>query len=155
MNRKALIAVAVCICIGLLPIPINLAPEWNVVVLDESGKPLVGVPVRESWYHYLNDASGSEKKVSDTDGKVSFPRRDKRTLLGVLAFFRVITAIIPHGGGSSADVTVYRDGYGMATIYWKPRDDPFRTTITLRSCNNDPKQYGCTPADREMLNRSF
>ena len=112
MKKKILIAIAVLAAVAVLPIPISLAPSWQVHVVDESGKPLAGVPVRQSWYHYMNDASGSERKVTAADGRVAFPAREKRTLLGVLIFFRVLTAVLPHGGGSSADLTAYRDGYG-------------------------------------------
>jgi hypothetical protein len=72
---------------SLFPIGWLAAPEWEVFVVDEKGKPIEGVTVRETWYNYsVTRDSGAEDRKTDVAGSVTFPaRRSKYTILRRIA----------------------------------------------------------------------
>jgi len=42
----------------LFPVNSLAAPEWDVTVVDEHGKPVEGMTVRETWQNYSVEAHG-------------------------------------------------------------------------------------------------
>jgi len=52
------------------------APAWRVQIVDESGKPIPGIQVREGWAYFgLDLAPEIDDRVTDSDGHIAFPRR--------------------------------------------------------------------------------
>jgi hypothetical protein len=68
-----LAAAAVLIC-GLIPIPYLASPEWNVLVVDESGRPLSNILVRLDYENYsVEESSHEDEQTTDSNGRVMFP----------------------------------------------------------------------------------
>lgn len=77
MAHKAVrwvVALAVGCALPFVPIPEKLAPDWEVRVLDEQGKPVAGATVDESW-QFVGVERGSQNRQSLTDaaGVVHIP----------------------------------------------------------------------------------
>lgn len=89
--------------LGLIPSFSLAAPTWEVVVVDEGGRPLEGMLVRETWQNYsVQEQLHVAERHTDAYGQVSFP--PQKTQCSVL---REITGTIRarmrwtmHGGPS-------------------------------------------------------
>jgi hypothetical protein len=58
----------------LFPSSSLAVPYWDVVVVDEHGKPVEGVTVRETWQNYSVEMEGHEAdRKTDTNGHATFP----------------------------------------------------------------------------------
>jgi hypothetical protein len=58
----------------LFPISWLAAPQWEVVVVDERGKPVEGMTVRETWKNYSVEMEGREAdRQTDVNGRATFP----------------------------------------------------------------------------------
>ena len=106
-----LVVVASVLAFCLAPINWPAAPRWDVLVVDELGKPVQGMTVRETWYNYSVDrGQGTEDRQSDVDGRVTFPaRRSRYTVLrrsrGTLSALRHST--VPSSYGPHANVFAF------------------------------------------------
>jgi hypothetical protein len=61
----------------LLPVSWLAAPQWEVVVVDEHGKPVEGLTVRETWQNYSVEMEGHEAdRQTDANGNATFPAQD-------------------------------------------------------------------------------
>ena len=49
----------------LIPVSSLAAPEWEVTVVDEHGKPVEGMTVRETWQNYSVEVVGSKVLPAD------------------------------------------------------------------------------------------
>jgi len=71
--RVVLIGLAVAL---LLPFPTVVVPAWRIRVVDDLGKPVTNVKIRQHWCHYSVENEGHEADaVPDSGGYVSFPTR--------------------------------------------------------------------------------
>lgn len=53
-----------------------IVPAWRIQIVDETGKPVTNVLVREAWQDYDIEDTGHEADArSDENGYVSFPER--------------------------------------------------------------------------------
>jgi hypothetical protein len=58
----------------LFPVALLAAPQWEVDVVDEYGKPVEGMVVRETWQNYSVEMEGHEAdSLTDVNGHVAFP----------------------------------------------------------------------------------
>ena len=58
----------------LFPSSSLAAPYWEVVVVDEHGKPVEGMTVRETWQNYSVEMEGHEAdRQTDASGRATFP----------------------------------------------------------------------------------
>jgi hypothetical protein len=58
----------------LFPVALLAAPQWEVDVVDEYGKPVEGMVVRETWQNYSVEMEGHEAdSLTDVNGPVAFP----------------------------------------------------------------------------------
>jgi hypothetical protein len=58
----------------LFPVSSLAAPQWEVTVVDEHGKPVEGMTVRETWQNYSVEATGHETdRQTDANGHATFP----------------------------------------------------------------------------------
>jgi hypothetical protein len=58
----------------LFPVSSLAAPEWEVTVVDEHGKPVEGMTVRETWQNYSVEGIGHETDLqTGANGRATFP----------------------------------------------------------------------------------
>lgn len=71
----------------LFPVSLLAAPEWEVTVVDENGKPVEGMTVRETWQNYSLEVEGHEmNRQTDANGHANFPaHRAEYSLLSPVA----------------------------------------------------------------------
>ena len=86
-NRIAIIASLILICaiaFLLYPFEQTIAPEWEVRVVDQEGKPIAHiVKVTEFWEQYsLEENSHYDEKYTNAYGRVHFGRRTHQSSLG-------------------------------------------------------------------------
>jgi hypothetical protein len=89
----------------LFPVSLLATPEWEVTVIDEHGKPVEGMTVRETWQNYSVETAGHETdRQTDANGRATFPAQKTEyslsnqfagTLSG-LVHFNVHTSYGPH-----------------------------------------------------------
>ena len=109
-----------------------VAPEWEIVVVDLSGRPVRGAEVEQSWHHptletnlgtVLFDFFQRETKTTNKEGKVSFEQRVKwgNRLMEVAGeqFNRLLFGT--HGGGSAVSSVVARKGCRLGWLVYTPR----------------------------------
>ena len=77
----------VLLAILLVPYRGIVAPDWTVTVVDEAGRPLPEMTVREEFKDYSHMGEGGEvDAVTDAGGQAHFPlRREWKTFGGWLA----------------------------------------------------------------------
>jgi hypothetical protein len=89
----------------LFPVSSLAAPKWEVTVVDEHGKPVEGMTVRETWQNYSVEATGHETDCqTDVSGHAIFPaRKTEYSLLSqvagtlsALSHFNVHASYGPH-----------------------------------------------------------
>ena len=78
MRTRAILAVAAVVVLAVggafYPISYMAAPEWDVWVVDELGKPLEGMTVRLSYRNYSAETQNHERdSTTDSHGHVKFP----------------------------------------------------------------------------------
>ena len=80
-HKKTVLSVGVALALTfavfahwLFPVSSLAAPEWDVTVVDENGKPVEGLTVRETWQNYSVEATGHETdRQTDAQGRATFP----------------------------------------------------------------------------------
>jgi hypothetical protein len=94
VRKKIVFSVGVALALAsavfflwLFPVSLLAAPEWEVTVVDENGKPVHGMTVREIWQNYSVEVEGHEMdRQTDANGQVSFPaHRAEYSLLSQIA----------------------------------------------------------------------
>ena len=78
MKRRLLlfgiVIVVAVLAYWLVPASVLAAPQWEVVVVDEQGKPVEGITVRETWQNYSVEMEGHEAdRQTDASGHATFP----------------------------------------------------------------------------------
>jgi hypothetical protein len=72
----SLLLVAAAGAVALFPSPRRAAPRWTVIVQDEHGRGIAGLPLSESWSEGLLVSSEATALVpTDAKGAVTFPPR--------------------------------------------------------------------------------
>jgi len=75
-NALAMALVLSVVVFWLFPVGWLAAPEWEVVVIDEQGKPVEGMTVRETWQNYSVETEEHEAdRKTDANGRATFPAR--------------------------------------------------------------------------------
>jgi hypothetical protein len=102
---------AILLALLLFPFETMVVPEWNLRIVDETGKKVSSVPVTESWSHYVLEKNGHyDEQVTDAEGYVRFPRRGIRANLISRTSNYVLSTLNVHGGkGPAAWVSVMGD----------------------------------------------
>jgi hypothetical protein len=128
IGLAVLLTVMVAGAVLLYPYEISGVPEWQIRILDSTGKPMVGVPVSEGWLDPIDEGNASgDQQETDATGTVVF---QKRILHSRLEFkFR--------GAKASARIQVCaKDEYGA--VYWDGAEGLPRTlTLQRGSCPYD------------------
>ncbi len=80
--QLSLLLVAAAAAIALFPSPRRAAPRWTVVVQDEHGQGVVGLPLSERWSEgLLSQTEATALAPTDANGAVTFPARNGWTSL--------------------------------------------------------------------------
>jgi len=113
------------------PVESNVADEWRIRVVDVDGKAVSGVVVRQFWQHYsLEGNSHEEERLTDSSGRVVFPRRTIRAsliwrLMGPA--WKVMQLGVHASFGPSSDAIAFTEGY-EGSGRWEGKD----STIVLK-----------------------
>lgn len=93
----AVVVVASLALILLYPFKTTVVPEWRIRIVDDSGKPVSNISVREQWRHHTIETNGhNESRTTDGEGNVSFPRRAIRASFLHRLIGRAIVAFNVH-----------------------------------------------------------
>jgi hypothetical protein len=80
--QLALVLVAAAAAVALFPTPRRAAPRWTVVVQDEHGQGVSGLPLSESWSEgLLSPVEATALAPTDAKGSVTFPARTSLSCL--------------------------------------------------------------------------
>jgi hypothetical protein len=127
-------AVIVCLILSLFyPFESTVVPKWKLRVIDQTGRPLSGNRIRESWCHYTLETNCHEEELqTDSLGYVEFPRRTIRMNL----FSRVANAarriINVHSSfGPSASVYYLGDYRLVSDEPWYMPGRPLESEIVV------------------------
>lgn len=109
-RKKVWALTLVCLAAVVLfyPLETTVVPQWNILVVDDLGKPVSHVPLRETWKHYSIESHGHEQELStNDDGYVTFPQRTAKANLLVRIVRTTVNKIHPHGStGPAASIYV-------------------------------------------------
>ncbi len=114
MPRRTIFLVCAAVVVLLLVYPFNVtvAPEWNVKVVDERGRPVPGAHVLRFATQWTLHFQHNETVCTDYDGTAHFPRLAVRANI-VTRFSKWVAQLGPHSSlGPDVKVGVERMGYG-------------------------------------------
>jgi hypothetical protein len=122
-----------CLIILFYPFDITVVTEWKLRIVDQTGQPLRGNRVRESWSHYtLETQNHEEELLSDGDGYVKFPRRTIRASLITWAARFLAGLVNVHSSfGPSASVYYLGDYPLISEEPWYQPGRPLATQIVV------------------------
>src|SRR5450432_1674778 len=105
----AAILIACLVAVLVHPFKTTVVPEWRVLVCDESGRPIAGITIEESWSDPIGP-SGFEELQTDSSGHVVFPQRTVRAIRLRRIVKAVFLSLFPHQqSGPSAFLLVVGD----------------------------------------------
>ncbi|MEY2409637.1 MAG: hypothetical protein QOF48_2307 [Verrucomicrobiota bacterium] len=93
---------------------VMVCPPWEILVVDEAGKPLAGCVVVQEWGSDFKDVyvTGTTNAVTGADGRVSFPARNISPPAGESRWKKIERAIDRKSEGSPASsVFISKPGY--------------------------------------------
>ncbi|HZQ18063.1 MAG TPA: hypothetical protein VFA90_05025 [Terriglobales bacterium] len=134
-RSKLFSVVVVMLLAAFIPLPQTVAPDWIITTLDAHHKPLMGVTVREVWQQYsLEHMSHEEDRLTDSTGKVRFPRRQYWTSIGV-RFLGCVRQVSSYGAHASCGPHPYlvAFGGGIDTLDWEDLSQEYGTTAPWQS----------------------
>ncbi len=79
--RKKLVILPIfaLVLVGLYPMKTNVAPEWTIQTVNEKGKPVPNVPLKQTWKDYWVEWEGHDgETATNQDGYATFPPRSIR-----------------------------------------------------------------------------
>jgi len=119
------------------PFQTNIAPAWQLRVIDDSGLAVAGIKVTEHWQHNSLESAGHEDMhTTDRDGRVSFPARPIRSSLFVRAFAPLLKRFREGNRallGRYASVVVWGNrNYETGVAIHKPGDVPISEIVVRR-----------------------
>ena len=122
-KRIAIVVVATLIAVIILyPIETTVVPEWRIQTIDQSGRPISQVPLRQSWENYrIKAESYEEYTATDANGITTFRARTIKANL-LRRIVRSISTLNLHGSpGPVATIHVLQP-YASATTeaYYEP-----------------------------------
>jgi len=119
----------------LYPIQTQVAPEWMIQTVDESGRPLPGVRLRESWKNYRIGGEAQEADTTtDQNGYSTFPARRLRVNL-LMRIIRTIINFNFHGNPGPVAIIHVLAPYEAAISepYYEPSRPLVKRIVVRRS----------------------
>lgn len=134
-KRILVLTVAAVVTVAMLyPIETTVVPEWNVQTIDESGRPVGQVRLRQSWENYrIKPESYEQYIVTDVNGYATFPSRAIRANL-LLRIIRTVSTFNLHGSPGLVATIHVLPPYASATPepYYKPGGQLVQKIIVKR-----------------------
>ena len=130
-SRLALTALAIVAAILLFPYDQTIAPEWTIHTLDANRRPLANITVREVWQQFSLESEGHEEdRLTDSSGRVQFPRRYRRSSVGQ-RLIGCLKQVMMTGVHASCGVNSYlvAFGNGVDTMDWADLSQEQGTTM--------------------------
>lgn len=114
-NALAMALVLTVVVFWLFPVSWLAAPEWEVVVVDEQGKAVEGITVREIWQNYSVETEGHEAdRQTDANGRATFSaRRSEYSVLRQIAGTASALVHLNVHGSYGPHATVFAFGKGL------------------------------------------
>lgn len=152
-TKMSLVGVALVVFLLVYPFNVTVAPEWNVRVVDETGKPVAGAYVSEFASHGTLDFEHNEAVCTNVNGEAQFVRRTVRASV-LNRVSRWVSRFNIHGGlGPHVAVGVDRLGYGdMPTqvpmpdfngLVWDGFPRRVNSRVVLQKCPDGRTGYQC------------
>jgi hypothetical protein len=152
-RTKILAGVALVIFLLVYPFNVTVAPEWNIKVVDENGKPLAGAYVSEFASHGTLDFEHNEAVCTNLNGEAQFVRHTVRASV-LTRVSRWVSKFNIHGGlGPYVAVGVDGLGYGdMPTqipvpnfngLVWYGSPSRMNSSVVLHKCPEGFTGYKC------------
>ncbi len=115
-SRKTFfISIGALLFLALIPFPTTICPAWHLQVLDKNDQPFPYANASQIWRYYsLEEEDHIDDQCSDSQGRISFPKRTFTSSLATRAWgaVRKIRELGIHASiGSSAYVLVSGPGY--------------------------------------------
>ena len=136
------IGAVIALALGLFyPVHYTAAPSWQVLVVDELGKPIEGMTVRLTYRNYSVEPKGHEvDATTNSQGYVQFPkRRSSATLAHYIAFSALsLTDGVHASFGPHANVFTFgqnREGSASSADLetdWRGAPDQLQSRIVAR-----------------------
>lgn len=145
---KTLAMIALVVVLLVFPFKVTVAPEWNVKVVDENGKPLPGAYVEEFARQWTLDYDHHEAVCTNSNGEAQFPRETLRVGVAVHAT-KWVSRLGPHVSSGPVDiVAVERLGYGPMSdenikAPWNGLANRVTSQFVLHKCQNGFTGYHC------------
>lgn len=127
-------AVIIGLMLSLYPFETTVVPTWKLRLVDQTGQPLGGNRIRESWCHYTLETNCHEEELkTDSLGYVEFPRRTIRTNLFSWVTNAARRIINVHSSfGPSASVYYLGDYRLMSEEPWYKPGRPLESEIVIQ-----------------------
>jgi len=119
-SRLRLTVILVAWILLLFPFKQTIAPEWTIHTLDANRRPLANITVREEWQQYSLENEGHEEdRLTDSVGRVQFPRRYLRSSIGqrlIGCLKQVMITGVHASCGANSYLVAF--GKGVDTVDW-------------------------------------
>ncbi|HEV2826445.1 MAG TPA: hypothetical protein VGW76_02495 [Pyrinomonadaceae bacterium] len=100
--KTGVVIAALLVVFLVYPFDTTVVPEWKLRVVDETGKPIPNVVVREQWRNHAVEFHGhNEDRTTNNEGYISFPRRTVRAPILFRVLGRAVVAFNVHGESGS------------------------------------------------------
>ena len=147
-RTKILAGTAVLLCVLVYPFEVIVAPEWDVSVVDENGKPLTGAYVLEFANQGTLETHYEQAICSDKNGEAHFARQTVRASV-LTRISKFISNFGPHSSfGPDVKMGAERLGYGdmandVATAEWSGGRSRVHSQFSLHKCPSGFTAYQC------------
>lgn len=147
-STKILAGTAVLLFLLVYPFEVTVAPEWNIKVVDENGKPLTGAYILEFANQWTLDTHYEQAICSDKNGEAHFPRQIVRASVLTRAS-KFILNFGPHSSfGPDLEMGAERLGYGdmannVTTAEWSGGRSRVHSQFSLHKCPTGFTAYRC------------
>jgi hypothetical protein len=141
VTRNAKLVVGISLCVLVFPVRTTSAPDWDVCVVDASGRPVPGTLVREFYQNYSAEFDGHQEDLySDWQGLVHFSKKHVTAplLIRLMAILYEASALAHGSYGPDSYVIAFnstRTGNDVRNglIYaWKGSSNHETSILTLR-----------------------
>ncbi len=144
MARRALAFLSfAAILVLLIPIPYQVCPSWDVLVVDSFGHPISGITIRPNYQDYSVEKTSHEvDQIADLEGKAMFPQQIASRPLawrGLGAAISVLTQGVHASPGRHATVFAFGQGLQGSAISngyvtdWTGKPDHMSSKIVLNA----------------------
>jgi hypothetical protein len=135
-QNKQLMGCLLIACLGVLlayPFQSTVVPEWKIRIVDETGKPVPNVVVREQWRDHSVEFHGhNEERITDSEGYVFFPRRTVRAPLMFRVVGSTLATLNVHGESGPKASTLVLGSYLTSRDSDYSPDKPLPEVIVVR-----------------------